>query len=258
MLHLRQVCLVARELAPAEEEIVAILGLSPAFRDPAVGKWGLENAVFPVGSQFLEVVAPVRPDTPAGRFMDRRGGDAGYMVILQTDDQQAYRDRARTAGIRTAFEFVAEEDGYSCWQLHPRDTGGAFLEIDRQRGDDPQGGWHPAGPDWREHRRTDRIGGVAAVTFTSPDPARLARRWAEVLDRPLREQAGALVLPLDNAELRFEAAPDGAGAEDEMTGIAFLAGDAGAVRAAAAARDRAGADGAVYFNGVRIELVDAG
>ena len=113
MLHLRQVCLVARDLAPVEEDIAAILGLSPAFRDPAVAKWGLENAVFPVGTQFLEVVAPTAADTPAGRFMDRRGGDAGYMVILQTDDQAAYRARAAAAQVRTAFEFTDAGDGYS-------------------------------------------------------------------------------------------------------------------------------------------------
>lgn len=255
MLHLRQVCLVARELAPLEGDITAILGLSTAYRDPSVGQWGLENAVIPVGAQFLEVVAPTRPDTPAGRFMDRRGGDAGYMVILQTDGQARYRARAEAAKVRTAFQFEAEEDGYSCWQLHPRDMGGAFLEIDQQRGDDPTGPWHPAGHDWQAHRRTERVAGVTAVTFTSADPASLAGRWAAVLDRTPRQEAGGLVLALDNAELRFMAA---AGAEDEMTGITLAATDPGAVRAAAAGRDRAGPDGAVYLGGVRIDLAEAG
>ncbi|MEQ8346046.1 MAG: VOC family protein [Sneathiellaceae bacterium] len=257
MLHLRQVCLVARDLAPAEEEIAAILGLSPAYRDPAVANWGLENAVFPVGTQFLEVVAPTREGTPAGRFMDRRGGDAGYMVILQTDDQESYRARAAAQKIRTAFEFTDEPDGYSCWQLHPGDTGAAFLEIDRQRGDDPGGDWHPAGHDWRNHQRTDRVSGVTAVTLTAQDPAALAARWAAVLDRPLRDGAGGVELALDNAVLRFDAAPSDR-SEDEMTGITFAASDIGAVRIAAAARDRAGTDGAVYLGGVRLEFQDAG
>lgn len=258
MLYLRQVCLAARNLAPAEAEIAALLDLEPAYRDPSVGQWGLENAVFPVGSQFLEVVAPVQPGTPAGRFLDRRGGDAGYMVILQTDDQPAFRARAQAAGIRTAFEFTAEADGYSCWQLHPRDTGGAFLEIDSQRGDDPEGDWHPAGHDWRRHCRTGRVRGVTAVTFSSPEPEQLARRWAEVLDRPLRQQGAALVLPLDNAELRFRPAGPGDAGEDAMAAIALAAGDAAAVRAAAAARGRAGSDGTIHLNGLQIELQHAG
>ncbi|MFC3230242.1 VOC family protein [Marinibaculum pumilum] len=253
MLHLRQVCLVARDLAPVEEDIAAILGLSPAYRDPAVAKWGLENAVFPVGTQFLEVVAPTAADTPAGRFMDRRGGDAGYMVILQTDDQAAYRARAAAAQVRTAFEFTDEGDGYSCWQLHPRDTGAAFLEIDQQRGNDPTGGWHPAGPDWEAHKRTDRVTGVSAVTLTAADPEALAARWQAVLDRPLVRRDDVLVMALDNAELHFAPAPtDGSG--EEMTGITFRAADAGSVRATAAGRDRAGPDGAVYLCGVRLEF----
>ena len=253
MLHLRQVCLVARDLAPAEQEICGILGLSPAYRDPAVEKWGLVNAVFPVGTQFLEVVAPTQEGTPAGRFMDRRGGEAGYMVILQTDDQARYRARAAEAKIRTAFEFVDAGDGYSCWQLHPGDTGAAFLEIDQQRGDDPTGGWHPAGPDWEAHKRTDRITGVSAVTLTAKDPLALAERWHAVLDRPIDRDEDSFVMALDNAELRFSPAPsDESG--DEMTGITFRAADAGKIRAAAAAQDRSGPDGAVYLCGVRLEL----
>lgn len=253
MLHLRQVCLVARDLAPVEAEITEILGLSPAYRDPAVAKWGLENAVFPVGRQFLEVVAPVRADTPAGRFMDRRGGDAGYMVILQTDDQAAYQARAEAARMRTAFAFTDDGDGYSCWQLHPRDTGAAFLEIDQQRGNDPEGGWHPAGHDWEGHVRTDRVGGVSAVTLTAADPQALAARWQAVLDRPLARRDAQFVIALDNAELRFAPTPSARSGE-EMTGITFRASDPGSVRAAAAGLDRAGPDGAVYLCGTRLEF----
>ena len=43
-----------------------------------------------------------------------------------------------------------------------------------------------------------------------------------------------------------------------MTGITFAASDIGAVRVAAASRDRAGPDGAVYLGGVRLEFDNAG
>ena len=59
-LRMRQICLVARSLAPVVEEIRSVLGLEVCHRDPGVGKFGLENALFPVGDGYLEVVAPVR------------------------------------------------------------------------------------------------------------------------------------------------------------------------------------------------------
>src|SRR5262249_61654247 len=78
-LRMRQIALIARELAPVVDEIREVFGLEVAYRDPEVAAFGLENAVFPVGNQFLEVVAPVREGTAGGRYLDRRGGDGGDM-----------------------------------------------------------------------------------------------------------------------------------------------------------------------------------
>src|SRR6185437_8780205 len=62
-LRLRQIALVARQLAPVVDRDV--FGLEVAYRDPGVEAFGLENAVLPVGNQFLEVVAPIREGTAA-------------------------------------------------------------------------------------------------------------------------------------------------------------------------------------------------
>ena len=93
-MRLRQIALVAHDLAAAETDIRAILGLDYAYDDPGVGKFGLRNAVFPVGETFLEVVSPKKPGTTAGRLLEKRGGDGGYMVILQVEDTAEARARA--------------------------------------------------------------------------------------------------------------------------------------------------------------------
>lgn len=85
-LRVRQIALIARELAPVVDDIREVFGLEVAYRDPQVAAFGLENTVFPVGNQFLEVVAPTREGTAGGRYLDRRNGDGGYMVICQCDD----------------------------------------------------------------------------------------------------------------------------------------------------------------------------
>ena len=55
-LRLRQVVLVAPELGPALEEVRDGLGIEPCYHDPGVAEFGLENVLFPIGDQFLEIV----------------------------------------------------------------------------------------------------------------------------------------------------------------------------------------------------------
>ena len=59
-LRLRQVCLAARTLEPMVSDIAAIFGLKVCHRDPNVARYGLENALLPVGDSFIEIVAPTR------------------------------------------------------------------------------------------------------------------------------------------------------------------------------------------------------
>ncbi|MET0152593.1 MAG: VOC family protein [Candidatus Binatia bacterium] len=207
MLRLRQVALVARSLAPVVEEIRDVLGLEVAFRDPSVASFGLENALFPIGDQFLEVVSPIRQGTAAGRYLDRRGGDGGYMVILQCDDPAERERRAVALGIRKAFE--QDTGGYRVLQLHPGDTGGCFLSVDFQEGgEDREGPWHPAGPTWPAAVRSGVVCGITAVEIQSPEPAKLAARWQEILDLPLETDS---TLRLDDAAIRFGEDRDGRG-----------------------------------------------
>ncbi len=194
-LRMRQICLVARSLAPVVEEIRSVLGLEVCHRDPGVGKFGLENALFPVGDGYLEVVAPVRDGTTAGRYLDRRGGDGGYMVITQCDgdDLAARRARCETVGVRIANEIGYPE--YRELQLHPRDVGAAMLSFSWQEGARAPGGpWHPA-----------------ACELQSEDPERLAQRWSQVIERPVVMRDGQRTIALDDATLRFTEASDGRG-----------------------------------------------
>jgi len=210
---MRQICLVARHLAPVVEEIESVLELPVCHRDPGVGKYGLENALFPVGDSFLEVVAPVRDGTAAGRYLDRRGGDGGYMVITQCDDLAARRQRCEAVSVRVANEIGYPE--YHELQLHPRDVGGAMLSFAWQAGArSPGGPWHPAGRGAAEvapSKRAPLIRAMTAAELQSEDPERLARRWSEVIERPVRMVDGQRAIALDDATLRFTEATDGRG-----------------------------------------------
>src|SRR2546421_1740808 len=88
-MKLRQTVLVARDLDAVVADLTAVLGIEVAFNDPQVREFGLRNAVMPIGDSFLEVVSPIDPKATAQRYLERRRGDGGYMLILQCDDLDA-------------------------------------------------------------------------------------------------------------------------------------------------------------------------
>ncbi len=256
-LRLRQIALVANQLQPVVDDFREVLGIEVCFRDPGVGRFGLENALFPVGNQFLEVVAPTREDTAGGRYLERRGGDGGYMVITQCDDHTPRRARVDALGVRLAHSF--DKPGvFRNMQMHPKDTGGSFFEIDEQQGrnaHDLDGPWDPAGgPDWKAGQRLDVVSAITAAELQVDDPAATSARWSEIAEIPLtREAAGNPVLPLDGAAVRFvpisDGRPEGLGAID-LTVV-----DRPRLLAAARARDAYRSDSQVYLCGMRINLV---
>jgi catechol 2,3-dioxygenase-like lactoylglutathione lyase family enzyme len=203
MMRLRQVALVAHDLAAAEAAITEQLGLELCFRDPGVGEFGLHNALFPVGDRFLEVVSPTEEGTTAGRLLDKRSGDGGYMVLFQTDDLDGLRDRLDAAGVRIVFE--AKGPGILGLHLHPKDLGGTIVSIDRS---DEPAEWHWGGPEWRDHVRTDTVTDLVGVEVQVDDPAAAAGRWAEVLGRSVTD---GTTVEVDDATVTFVPVTDGRG-----------------------------------------------
>src|SRR5579872_4456526 len=131
-LRLRQICLVAPKLEPVISDIAAIMGLAVCYRDGNVAKYGLENALLPVDTILLEVVAPFRDGTAAGRFLDKTGGRGGYMAIFCCDDPDARGKHAEGIGVRIAN--VIGHSPYRGVQLHPRDCRAAFIEFNHTAG----------------------------------------------------------------------------------------------------------------------------
>ena len=250
-LRLRQVCLVAADLAHQAEAIKAIFGLEECYRDPNVVRYGLENVLFPVGSDFIEIVAPTRPDTAAGRFLARHGGRYGYMVILDCDDPESRQKHCEAMGVRTA-NLIRHHD-YLGVQLHPKDTGGAMIEFNRtDEGADPMGAYAPAGAGWQKAVRQEVTRRLVAAELECPVPAMSAARWASILQRPaIPVGQGAFEIALDTGVIRFLR---GNAAEAVFAGIELQAADRDKIMQAARARDCLAADGRIDVCGVRFRL----
>jgi hypothetical protein len=252
MLKLRQCVFVARDLESSREEMCDILGIDVAYRDPGVAKWGLVNVVCPTGNDFLEIVSPFQKDTSAGRYIERRKGDGGYMVILQSDDAVAERERLTASRVRV----VAQKDmsDYQYTHFHPADTSGVLLSIDQANapvGVDQSSWWPPAEKGWLKHARSDVTNGLAGVEIQAEDPDRTAAYWAELLGRPM---TGDIIKLDDDGEIRFVPIADGRGPGISAFDVKVV--DREHVIAAAKKRHKQHGVGQVEICGCRINLVE--
>ncbi len=254
-IQLRQICLVAENLKPVVADLQAIFGLEVCFVDEGVGIFGLENSLFSVGTNFLEVVAPIKSETPAGRFLKRRGGDTGYMVICQCDTratQLSARERATAEDVRVAWE--QDIDGFKCMQLHPGDTGGAFFELDWDPAGDFIGHWEPAGGNtWKDLPGAPLITEFQTIEMQSYEPKTMATLWSKIAGVCLQENdLGQSILALQNANIRFVTATNDIG--EGLAGIEVCVTDLPRIRKIAADRGCLLSDATVKIGGVNFYL----
>ncbi len=253
-LRLRQVCLVAANLAAEAESIRRIFGLEVCYRDPNVARYGLENVLFPVGTDFIEIVSPTQPGTAAGRFLKRTGGRCGYMVIMDCNAPLVRKAHCESIGVRTAN--LIRHDSYLGVQLHPKDTGGAMLEFNRtEGGEDPMGPYAPAGPAWQKAIRRETSTRMLSAEIECPEPGAFSARWAAILQRPVSLEKDAPTIRLDTGSIRFL---PGTGPQAVMAGIELEVIDRERVLRAARELDCIGTDGNVQACGIRVRVTEAG
>ena len=244
-MRIRQIVFVVRDLAASAARLADLLGLDPPYRDPGVGEFGLDNAVFAFGVQFVELVSPVRAGTTVGRQLERRG-EGGYMLILQTDDFDGARSRLRALGVRTVWEKTLAD--IRAMHLHPKDIGGAIVSIDEPV---PPASWRWGGPSWRLQDGARGRQRVVGATVEAADPSAMAARWAEVLGRPAaRPHGDATRVALDGGAIDFVGAR---GAGDGIAGFALQVAEEGSIRSGTRAPRTASFDPIEAF-GARIAL----
>ncbi|WP_375174994.1 VOC family protein [Pseudooceanicola sp.] len=255
-IYLRQICLVGADLPAIRADLEAVFGTPVCHVDPAVGKFGLENILMAFGTQFLEVVSPTREGTAAGRYIDRRGGDGGYMVITQVREkaeQDEVRANAAANNVRVAYD--SDRGHWHIMQLHPGDMRAAFFEVEWDDVGDVTGHWNPVGgTEWQELPPSEVSHGILAAELQSDDPAALAAHWSAVSGLPVETRDGIPHIALANAALRFVEATDGRG--PGLGALDIRTSDAARIKAAAEARGLPATDRQVTVCGTRFNLIE--
>jgi methylmalonyl-CoA epimerase len=104
------------------------LGMPVAHRE-TVESQGVEAVLLDIGEGHVELLRPLGPDTPIGRYLNDRGPGLHH-VAYAVDDIDVVLGKLKEAGI----EMIDSEPRVGIRQsrvafVHPRSTGGVLTEI---------------------------------------------------------------------------------------------------------------------------------
>jgi len=103
-------------------------GMELAHRE-TVESQGVEAVLLDVGDGHVELLAPLGPDTPVGKYMAKNGAGLHH-VAYAVEDIDAALDKIAAAGVQLidSEPRVGIRDSRVAF-LHPRSTGGVPTEI---------------------------------------------------------------------------------------------------------------------------------
>lgn len=90
---------------------------------------GVEAVLLEVGGGHIELLKPLGPDTPVGKFIEKRGPGMHH-VAYRVDDVQAELDRLAALGVELIDETPRVGiQGSTVAFIHPQAAGGVLTEI---------------------------------------------------------------------------------------------------------------------------------
>jgi methylmalonyl-CoA/ethylmalonyl-CoA epimerase len=116
------------DLDAAVERYASLFGATVEHRE-RVEDQGVEAASLRVGSSRVELLSPLGPDTPVGKFLAKRGPGMHH-VAFEVEDVGAELRRLKAGGV----QLIDEEPrrglfGLQVAFVHPEATGGVLAEF---------------------------------------------------------------------------------------------------------------------------------
>ncbi len=128
LLNLDHVAIAVHDLDTALVSYATRYRVEPLYRE-VVEDQGVEEAMIPVGGSFVQLLQPLTPDGPVGRFLARNGEGLHHIAFAVTDIEAALEhlkqegahlvdEVPRIGGRGTRIAFV-----------HPADWAGTLVEL---------------------------------------------------------------------------------------------------------------------------------
>jgi methylmalonyl-CoA/ethylmalonyl-CoA epimerase len=127
-LNVHHVGIAVADLDEAVASYAALFGARLEHREQ-VPEQGVEAASLRLAGSRVELLSPLGPDTPVGRFLAKRGPGMHH-VAFEVEDVAAELDRLRSQGVRLIDEQPRRGlFGLQVGFVHPDATGGVLAEL---------------------------------------------------------------------------------------------------------------------------------
>ena len=130
------VAFAVADLEAAIHHYTSVWGLTLAHRE-VVAEQGVEEAMFRLGESYLQLLAPLSPNTPVGRFLERRGEGLHHIAYRVGSVTEALAE-AVAAGQRPVDATPRRGSrGTLVAFIHPSANHGVLVELVEDTGASP-------------------------------------------------------------------------------------------------------------------------
>ncbi len=128
LLNLDHVGIAVHDLDHAVDEYREKYGITPLYRE-TVASQGVEEAMIPLGGSFIQLLRPLGPETPVGRFLAKKGEGVHHLALAVADINTAL-EHLKAQGARLVdSEPRPGGGGTRIAFVHPRDLAGTLIEL---------------------------------------------------------------------------------------------------------------------------------
>jgi methylmalonyl-CoA/ethylmalonyl-CoA epimerase len=130
--RLNHVAIAVRDIAKAADVYRAILGAAVSAPVPQPAH-GVTTVFITLPNAKIELLEPLGPDSPIGRFLERNPDGGIHHLCFEVDDILAARDRLAAGGARVLGDGTPKIGAHDkpVLFLHPKDFCGTLIELEQ-------------------------------------------------------------------------------------------------------------------------------
>lgn len=128
LLNLDHVAIAVHDLDEALAGFASRYRAEPLYRE-VVEQQGVEEAMIPVGGSYVQLLQPLGPDTPVGKFLEKRGEGLHHVAYAVPDIEAALAHLAAEGAELIDREPRVGGRGARIAFVHPRGGNGVLTEL---------------------------------------------------------------------------------------------------------------------------------
>ena len=128
LLNIHHTAIAVIDLDAALDSFNNQYGVEPLYRE-VVESQGVEEAMIAVGGSHVQLLQPLAPDTPVGRFLERNGEGIHHLAFQVADIEAALSHLDAQGAVLVDTEPRIGGGGQRIAFVHPKSFAGSLIEL---------------------------------------------------------------------------------------------------------------------------------